>query len=164
MSVLDRVAENPTICGIELAFAGALTPSDILGWQEFANSFMEGMSFAPVHFGFGSVSFGEESATSVAGTAWKQTLSIRLPVTDSLRSQRLELIAKARFIKIKLSNDKQIVIGRNDFNQNARPKITVKANHKIAEIEFSTVSIFPSGYIVNETSNEINSLIPLILT
>jgi hypothetical protein len=164
MSVLDRVTENPTICGIELAFAGALKPSDILGWQEFANSFMEGMDFAPVHFGFGSVNFGEESATSAAGIAWKQTLSIRLPITDSLRSQRLELISKARFIKVKLSNNKQIVIGRNDFNQNARPKIAVKTNHKIAEVEFTTVSIFPTGYIANETSDEINSLIPLILT
>lgn len=163
MSVLKRVSENPTICGIELAFSGRLEPSAIAVFQPFYNSFLRDADFAAIHFGMGSVSFGEESTFSASGTFWKQVVTIRLPSTDAKRAERLELISKAKFLKLKLSNGLDLVIGRNDFNQNTKPKITVKTNIKIAEIEFTSLSIVPTGFVVN--TNAINSIqqIPIVV-
>ena len=163
MELLDKVRVNPNICGIELAFRGQVTASSIPGWQQFYNSGMVGTDFAKTHIGLGSVSFGEESEESAAGTSYKQSVTIRFPSTDGNRSERIALVQKAIFIKLKLTNGKDLIIGRNDFVQNARPKIKTKTNIKTAEVEFQTVSIFPAGFISDTNSIGLPTLIPISL-
>jgi hypothetical protein len=163
MELLGKVKTNPNICGVELAFYGDLIPSKILDWQPFYNSTMSGTDFTKVHFGLGSVSFAEESETSSSGPSYKQVVTIRFPSTDNKRAERLEMMLEVKFIKLKLTNGLDIVIGRNDFVQNARPKIEIKTNIKTAEATFKTVSIFPSGFVPNQNAYSLPAFIPLTL-
>lgn len=163
MELLDRVIVNPNICGVELAFKGQITAANIPQWQPFYNSAMIGTDFTKTHIGLGSVSFGEESEESAAGTSYKQSVTIRFPSTDGNRSERIALVQKAIFIKLNLTNGKDLIIGRNDFVQNARPKIKTKTNIKTAEVEFQTISIFPSGYVSSPGLIGSQALIPVIL-
>lgn len=160
MEVLERVKVNPNICGVELAFSGELTAANILDWQPFFNSSMFATDFSKTYAGLGSVSFSEESQESPAGTSYKQTITIRFPSTDKNRSERIALMDKVSFVKLKLTNGLDLVIGRNDFSQNARPRINIKTNIKTAEVEFSTVSIVPAGFVINPSAFGL----PLILT
>jgi hypothetical protein len=161
MELLDRVKVNPNICGVELAFYGDIIPSKILDWQQFYNSSMLGTDFKKTHIGLGSVAFAEESESSNSGPFYKQSVSIRFPSTDDNRSERLEMMQKVKFVKLKLTNGTDLVIGRNDFTQNARPKIKIKTNHKTAEAVFETISIFPSGFVPNAYG--LPALIPVTL-
>jgi hypothetical protein len=163
MELLDKVKVNPNICGVELAFNGSLIPSKILDWQQFYNSTMLDMDFTKAHFGLASVSFAEESETGNSGTSYKQSTSIRFPSTDEKRAERLAMMQEVKFIKLKLTNGLDIVVGRNDFVQNARPKFKIKTNQKTAEVVFETVSIFPSGYVPNPNAYGLPALIPVTL-
>ncbi|MDR6844493.1 hypothetical protein [Flavobacterium granuli] len=163
MELLDKVKTNPNICGVELAFNGDLIPSKILDWQQFHNSLMSGTDFTKAHFGLASVSFGEESETVNSGPLYKQSVTIRFPSTDEKRAERLAMMMDVKFLKLKLTNGLDLVIGRNDFKQNARPKIEIKTNIKTAEATFKTVSISPSGYVPNPNSYGLPAFIPLTL-
>lgn len=160
MQVLERVKDNPNICSVELGFTGELLAANIPDWQPFFNSSMLAIDFSKTHIGLGSVAFAEESDDSPAGTSYKQSVTIRFPSTDKNRSQRIALMAKVRFVKLKLTNGLDLVIGRNDFEQNARPRIKTKTNIKTAEAVFETVSIVPAGFVVNPDYLGI----PIILT
>lgn len=163
MVLLEKVADNPFICGVEIAFNGELIPSDIPEWQPFFNSKMINTDFTKTHIGLGSVSFGEECSEGTGGTMYKQNITIRFPSTDGNRSERIALFQKAKFIKLKLTNGKDITIGRNDVQQNARPKIIIKTNIKTAEVQFETISIFPSGFVSNPNAFGLPAYIPLTL-
>jgi hypothetical protein len=163
MELLERVKVNPNICSVELAFSGELTAANIPDWQQFYNSSMIGTDFSKTHIGLGSVAFAEESQESPSGTSYKQSITIRFPSTDKNRSERIALMDKVRFVKLKLNNGLDLVIGRNDFEQNARPRIKIKTNIKTAEAEFETVSIFPSGFVSNPDAYGLPTLIPILL-
>lgn len=163
MHLLDRVKVNPNICGVELAFNGALVPATIPDWQQFYNSIGFELDFAKIYVGLGSVNFEEESDESAAGISYRQKISIRFPSNDLNRSERLALMQKVRFVKLKLSNGLDLVIGRNDYHQNARPKIKIKTNAKLAEVVFETVSIFPAGFVPSVGPYGFPALIPLTL-
>lgn len=163
MVSLDRVVVNPNICGVEVAFTGELTASNIPDWQQFNNSSMYATDFTKTHIGLGSVAFAEESDHSAAGTSYKQSITIRFPSTDGNRAERIELMQRVKFIKLKLTTGRDIVIGRNDYKQNARPKIKTKTNIKTAEVEFQTVSMFSAGFVSNPDAYGLPTLIPISL-
>jgi hypothetical protein len=163
MEVLGRVRDNPNICRVELAFEGSIVPANIPLWQPFYNSALIDAQFHKTAIGLGSVAFAEESQESPAGISYKQSVSIRFPTTDEKRSERIALMMKARYVKVHLSTGRNFVIGRNDYTQNARPKIKVKTNQKTAEVEFETVSIFPTGYMAGDSGHNFLGLIPILL-
>ena len=163
MQLLERVKDNPNICAVELGFAGELLAANIPEWQPFFNSSMLAIDFSKTHIGLGSVAFAEESEESPAGPSYKQSVIIRFPVSDKNRSERIALMSQVRFVKLKLTNGLDLVIGRNDFEQNARPRIKIKTNTKTAEAEFATVSIFPSGFVANPDAYGLPTLIPISL-
>lgn len=163
MALLDRVTTSPNICGVELAFAGELLASSIPDWQQFYNSAMIATDFTKTYIGLGSVAFAEESQESAAGTSYKQSVTIRFPSTDLNRSERIALMDRVRFIKLKLTNGLDLVIGRNDIQQNARPRIKTKTNVKTAEVEFETVSMFSAGFVSNPDAFGLPALIPIYL-
>lgn len=164
MAILDRVTVNPNICGVELAFTGQLSAANIPDWQQFYNSSMIDTDFTKTYIGLGSVAFAEENQVSPAGSFYKQVVTIRFPSTDGNRSERIALMDQVKFIKLKLTSGRDLVIGRNDYIQNARPKITIKTNIKTAEAVFETVSMFSSGFVANPNINSIYGLIPVILS
>ena len=163
MELLDQVKVNPNICGVELAFTGSLLASNIPEWQQFYNTAMIATDFSKTYIGLGSVSFAEESIESGAGTSYKQSITLRFPSSDGNRSERLALMQTVKFIKLKLTNGLDLVIGRNDYVQNARPKIKIKTNVKTAEVEFETISMFPSGYTAELDAFGLPILIPITL-
>ncbi|OYX86785.1 MAG: hypothetical protein B7Y83_00155 [Flavobacteriales bacterium 32-34-25] len=163
MELLDRVYTNANICGVELAFNGQLAASSIPGWQQFYNSLMFETDFTKTYIGLGSVAFGEESSDTPAGPFYKQSVTIRFPATDGNRAERIALMKKVKFVKLKLSSGKDLVIGRNDYKQNARPKIKIETNVKMAEVKFETVSISPSGFVSNPDTYGLPTLIPISL-
>jgi len=163
MELLDRVSVNPNICGVAIAFSGELAASDVPDWQPFFNSSQFATDFTKTHIGLGSVSFAEESGETNGNTFYKQSVTIRFPSTDENRSQRIALMDKARFLKLILTNGLELVIGRNDIKQNARPKIKIKTNIKTAEAEFETISMFPSGFVSDANTIGLPTLIPISL-
>jgi hypothetical protein len=163
MAILDRVKVNPNICGVELAFTGEVTAANIPEWQPFFNSMMVDVDFSKTYVGLGSVSFAEESEYSLAGNSYKQSVTIRFPSTDANRSERIELMQRVTFIKLKLTDGRDLIIGRNDYKQNARPKIKTKTNIKTAEAEFQTIAMFSAGFVSNPDAYGLPTLIPISL-
>lgn len=161
MALLEKVKSNPNICEVEVAFSGELLPSNIPDWQPFFNSIMSGLDFTKTYIGLASVSFGEESISTSAGTHYKQSIKFRFPTTDKDRAERIQLLTKVKFLKLKLTNGLDIAVGRNDFFQNAIPKFQIKTTQKLAEIEFETLSIFPSGFVPNADPVGLPSFIPI---
>jgi hypothetical protein len=142
----DRVTDNVHICGVEIAFTGKAIPSINPVWQRLYNSIFEDDDFQKVYAGLSSLQFNEESVNAPAGIYYNQKVTFRFPTTDNLRADRLVLFTKIKFLKLILTNGLEIVVGRNDFEQNAKPKVEIKTNEQLAEVEISTSSIFPSGY------------------
>lgn len=163
MELLDRAKVNVRICGVELAFNGQLTASSIPDWQQFYNSAMVLTDFRKTYVGLASVAFEESSEELSAGTLYKQKIVFSFPNADGNRSERLALLSRIKFVKLKLSDGRDLVIGRNDYKQNARPKIKIEANLQKGSVSIETVSITPSGYVANANAYQLPSFIPLTL-
>lgn len=163
MQILDKVKDNPNICSVELGFSGELYSSIPSEDLSFYNSSVFAVDFTNTHIGLGSVSFAEESQESPAGTSYKQSVTIRFPSTDKNRSERIAKMDKVKFVKLNLTSGLSLVIGRNDFVQNARPRIKIKTNIKAAEVEFETLSIFPTGFVSDSNTFGLPALIPILL-
>lgn len=163
MELLDRAKVNVRICGVELAFNGQLTASCIPDWQQFYNSAMVQADFSKTYVGLASVAFEESSEELSAGTLYKQKVVFSFPNADGNRSERLALLSRIKFVKLKLSDGRDIVIGRNDYKQNARPKIKIEANIQKGSASIETVSITPSGFVANASAYQLPAFIPLTL-
>mgnify|MGYP000872926279 FL=1 len=142
----NRVNDKVHICGVEVSFNGKANPSTLADYQRFYNSIFEDADFQKVYIGLSSISFVEESVNAPAGIYYKQKVTFRFPTTDAERAERLVLFTKIKFLKLKFTNGLDLVIGRNDFEQNAKPKVEIKTNEHLAEVEISSSSIFPSGF------------------
>ena len=132
-------------------------------WQQFYNSAMVQTDFSKTYVGLASVAFEESSEELSAGTLYKQKVVFSFPNADGNRSERLALLSRIKFVKLKLSDGRDIVIGRNDYKQNARPKIKIEANIQKGSASIETVSITPSGFVANASAYQLPSFIPLTL-
>lgn len=153
--ILDKVLTNINCCGIEVAFAGVSVPSVISNWQPFYNETFIDDDFQKAYSSISKINFSEESVTTAAGTYFKQKVEIQFPATDRYRAERIALLHKIKFIKVKLNDGSILVIGRNDIAQNALPSIKSKSNEHLCGIEVEVQSISPAGFTPN-----INSGIP----
>ncbi len=163
MEILEKVKINPNICGIQLDFAGELSPEHSNTIQNFYNSTGVGNVWNDSYFGKKTVSFRENSKNSKSGISFEQQLVIKFPGNDSSRSDRIAIFTKVKFVKLILSNGTNFVIGRNDFFQNKRPKIKFNSDEKMVSVTFTTKSIFPIGFVdaVDNGSNDpFNDLLP----
>ena len=163
MELLDKVLTRTFICGIELSFGAAAVPSAIPGWQVFHNSTFTDNDFDKAYGSKSSFDFGEETVQGPAGTSYKQKVTFRFPVTDHKRAERIALLQKVKFVKLKLSTGLDIVIGRNDYFQNTKPVVTIKTNEHLCEVEVSSQSIFPSGFTPNLNIYGLPTYVPVTL-
>jgi hypothetical protein len=163
MQLLDKVRSSSNICSIELSFDSVSVPSIIAGWQPFYNSIFENNDFKKAYASLSSIDFQEESQESIAGVSYEQKVSFRFPSTDLHRAERIALLQKIKFVKLKLTNGLDIIVGRNDFNQNTKPKVKVKMNQKVCEVNIESHSIFPSGYMPNLNAYGLPAFIPVTL-
>lgn len=163
MQILDRVSSNINLCGIELAFNADVAPSIINGWQPFYNTTFKNSDFTPAYANGVSIKFGEESVRSVAGISYTQIVSFRFPNSDKNRAERISLLQKIKYIKLKQTNGLDLVIGRNDFYQNTNPVVKIKNEEQLCVVEVESQSIFPSGYTPSFTTYGLPVMIPVTL-
>lgn len=149
MLVSERVYSNPHICGIQLDVSGKEFASGGFDTQPFYNTNISQGNFKEVYHSKGSARFSEESSESVSGTVYAQRVQLRFPSNDAMRSVRLEELRKVKFLSLAFSNGQSVIIGRNDFFQNTRPRVKVSSTEKITEVEFRSTSIFPIGFFEN---------------
>lgn len=161
--LLDKVLSNIQLCGVEVSFNASVVPSAIAGWQPFYNATFENYDFQKAYASLSSIDFSEESSESNAGTIYKQKVEFRFPNADPNRAARIELLKKVVFIKLKQTNGLDIVIGRNDSGQNAKPKFKVKQNKQLCEVSFESLSITPAGYTPRQNAYGLPVFIPLSL-
>ena len=160
MVSLDKIYTNVQTCGIEISFGATPKPSVISGWQPFYNTTYDTADFQKIYAGLASISFGEESALSTAGYYYKQKAVFRFPATDANRVERIMLLNEIKFLNIKLTDGRTITLGRNDYNQNTAPIITIKNNERTVEVSFDSQSIFSAGFTPTATGF-LPTLIPL---
>ena len=87
--------------------------------------------------------------------------NFRFPNSDKNRPSRIEILKKVKYVKLLQTNGLDILIGRNDSKQNAKPKIKIKQNEQLCEVSIESLSMSPSGYAPRTTSYGLPSLIPL---
>ena len=161
--ILDKVISNVFACGIEVAFTGDASPSDITGWQPFYNSIFLNATFNKAYASISSLEFGEESETSVSGVSYNQKVTWRFPENDPQRSERIALLHTIKYLKFKFTNHSDYVLGRNDANQNTKPVVKVSSNGRLCQVEVSSKSIYPSGVTPNLNWFGLPTFIPLTL-
>lgn len=161
MILRDRVLSNIILCGVELAFSASFTPSIIEGWQPFYNSIFEDHDFQKVYSSVATINFSQESKLSKAGYSYQQKVVFQFPISDGLRSERVALLEKIKYVKLKQNNGLDIVIGRNDFNQNAFPIIKTETDHQICQVSIESEAIAPVGYTPNINAYGLPVFIPL---
>ena len=149
MLITERVFLSPHICGIQLDVSGKEFASGTLDNQPFYNTNISQGAFKDVYYSKGSVRFQENTSETKDGLLYSQRVELKFPSNDELRSLRLEELRKVKFLSLKFSNDQVVILGRNDFFQNSRPKVTVSSNEKTTQVEFRSTSIFPIGFFEN---------------
>jgi len=135
------------ICGLEFDFSGQLVPSFSETAQNFFDSANPDANWIAAYFSQSSIKFSEDSKQTKAGTSYSQAIKWSIPNNDKNRSLRIAELHKVKYIKFVLTDDSRIVIGRNDFFQNAAPKISTKSDHNKTIVTFNFVSIFPFGFL-----------------
>lgn len=145
-NLFQKANVNLHCCGISLLFEGEFIPSTIENWQPFSNTTTE-ENPQETYASISTIEFSEASDKASAGFFWIQKVNYSFPVTDALRSERLELLTKVTGIAIKLDNNTTLFVGRNDFNRNAKPTAKIKTNQQTAGVEFEFKSISPAGFI-----------------
>lgn len=145
MELIQKTTSIPNICGIEIDASAELLPTSVGSLQPFSNTLVVSNEAVPVYFGKGSVSFSQQGKSTRSGMLYEQKLKIRFPNGDLFPAERIDQYQKASFIYIKLSNGTKLFLGRNDYYQNAPIDFSIKTTSQIAEITYSTTSIFPVG-------------------
>lgn len=163
MAILDKVISNVHICGIEVAFEGSAVPSTIEGWQPFYNSIFEGADFQATYATFPTIFFEEESQTTAAGTSYIQKATYRFPEFDSQRAERIALLHQIKFIKCKFDNGLDLVIGRNDYDQNTKPEIKTVSDGQMCGVSVQSVSMTPAGFTPRLDAFGLPVLVPITL-
>lgn len=102
------------------------------------------------YFSKGSFSFSENSSDSAAGDFYRQQASFRFPSNDRLRSQRISNLQKVTYIEMILNDGSSFIMGRNDIQQNRRPKVETSSSFHMTEVKISTESILPVSPIYKQ--------------
>lgn len=160
MTLLKKVSKTPSICSIYLDFTGDSINLDFQS-SSFHSTILTNGLLEETHFQKGSVSLSEESDETAAGTYFKQTLQITFNSSDENRSERITEYHKTKHIIIKLSNGETLIMGRNDFKQNKRPRITSSHTHNKSTIQFYCESILPLSKYGGSVLVGLPEIIPL---
>jgi len=161
MSVLEKVKINPQICGLELDFSGELYPEQSKTLQNFFNSKGNQLTWNNTYFGKTTIRFNETSKNTTSGLKFTQELSIKFPSNDGSRSDRIAIFRKVKFLRLLLSNNTSLVMGRNDYFQNKRPNLSFQSDITFTTVTFTTESIFAVGFVeIVDISGIANQLFP----
>lgn len=161
MAFTQKIEDKPYICGVLLSYDSAITPqvsADIL--QNFFDTEITSPDLQAIYTTSSKSSFNEQSASSRSGTIYTQSVSISMPVGSISRSIDIAKLHLVSHLVLKLTNGRYIFIGRNDSQQNTRPKVKYQADQKIGTFQFETKTMFPVGYTDLESVLGFPFLIP----
>ena len=163
MDLLQKPTLRQNICGITLLPKAVFKTAPDGSVQPFFNTYIDtGESeLKPAYFGKANASFSQSGKETAAGTQWDQSLTIRFPNTDLRNANRIAEYMKAEGIAIRLSGGQSVFLGRNDYYQNAKPRISVNANNNIVEVTYRCASIFPAGLTNGAADHLLGEDIPI---
>lgn len=142
-----KVRNVPIICSLEFSFDGKIEPMTIKGIQAFYDSVWLYGEFYHSYFTKSSFSFGEKTIYSTAGHSYEQILKIRFPSNDNNRSKRVIGLEEIKFVKLNLNDERSVILGRNDYTQNAKMKLDIESTLQLTEVTFTNISLTPIGFI-----------------
>ena len=144
--MFSKVLINPFISGIEIAQNANIKPSVTDSWQPFYNSNFSDTVFKSIYTSLSLLQFHEVTTNTDAGYFFTQKLIFSFPITDESRAKKAAFLLNVKFVKIIFTNGTSLVLGRNDFSQNAAPKVKLSLDIQICEAEFEGISIAACGY------------------
>lgn len=147
MLLSDKVPNLTNICGVAIDLSAYPMPSYSDSNQNFYDSYLVETSAQSVYYGKRTVKFSEVKKEDRAGDYWEVSASIQFPSNDKDRVLRLEEFRKTRFVVLVLSNKLAMILGRNDYFQNARPKIKIESDEQLTAVKFTWNSIAPTGFL-----------------
>ena len=147
MLLSQKVPNLTNICGVAIDLSAYPVPSYSGNNQNFYDSYLASSNSQSVYYGKQSVRFKEVKKDDRAGDYWEISMSLQFPSTDKERALRLEEFRKARFVILQLSNNLSMILGRNDYFQNARPKIKIESDEQLTAVQFTWRSIVQTGFL-----------------
>jgi len=114
--------------------------------QSFYDTKAIALELENAYFSKGSFSFSETSSNTDAGLLFDQKINFSFPSNEN-RAERIDKFRQVRFIILKLNDGRKMILGRNDFNQNARIRPTFDNNLNTTEVYYKFQSIFPASFI-----------------
>ena len=162
MDFAKKVQSVPNICKVFLDFTGkslAYNPEE----ANFQDTLLSNGLVQETYFHKGTIQFAENSTEVPAGTKYDQTLNISFNSSDPDRAKRIQELRKIRHVILVLTNGEKIVIGRNDYFQNKKPKVNTVNNHIKTAAEIYTESIIPASNYIGNVLVGLPDIIPLTL-
>jgi hypothetical protein len=163
MNLAERVPYLKNICGVAIDLSALPVPSHSTGSQLFYDSFLIQSQPKPVYYGKRSVRFSENTKQSRAGIFYETTVEIQFPNSDLNRSLRIEEMRKAQYVIVQLSGGGAILVGRNDWYQNAKPAFKMTSDEQITSVKYTAISMFSSGFLPQYNSGLLPHSIPVNL-
>jgi hypothetical protein len=146
MEISSLLAGLTTICGIAIDATAVAVPASDDSQQGFYDSRMLDGIRQTSYFGRSSVRFRESKKRTTAGNFYEQECIIQFPNYDSQAIARIKEYERAKFVYIKNSNGKELLMGRNDHRQNRKPLCDVQRDEHMTIITYTCQSIAPIGY------------------
>jgi len=146
LDISKKVLVLPNICGIEIDLTGQPNPSIDTSLQPFYNTYVQNSTPKTAYFSPSKASYTEKGNNTEAGMLYEHKLTLQFPNNDPLRVMRIQDYLKVKYIYIKLSSGMVLFFGRNDFYQNAKPKISVVNTNKKTTITYKMKSILLMGF------------------
>lgn len=147
MNLAEKVSRLRNICGIAIDLSAVPIASYSENSQSFFDSYLVESSAEAVYFGKKNVSFSEASKSSRAGNFWESEVQIQFPGTDKNRAKRIEKFRQARYLVVNVTGGLSFFLGRNDYYQNARPKVEIKTNEHLIQVKYTFTQIYPTGFL-----------------
>lgn len=143
----NKLTYNPYICDVFLSFDEEL--NHVKGSQLSQNFFdaLPPDTFQPVYVSRSKTQFRERYQDNKTGGIFEQQVVISMPRSEYDRSKTIKKLINARYIFLKLSNGRVIVVGRNDHKQNKKMNCQYSANEQVAQFQYTCRSIFSAGFV-----------------
>ena len=159
LDLANKSAETPFICSLHYAKAGSSYSA--IGEKGFTDTVLLEAAYQDIYSSISTIRFSQKSTPSRSGDSFTQQVQFQFPNGDKEMAARLQEILQTRYMIMKLTNGELMIIGRNDIDQNTRPKITSENNTRTTQITFESVSIFPAGRFTDLSGKLMPDFVPL---
>ncbi len=88
-------------------------------------------------------SFSENFNENRAGGYYSISCSFKSKNTNNKRAINLDQLKEVHYIGLVYADGTEMIIGRNDREQNSKPTLSISSNENFTEVSFSSNSIFP---------------------